>query len=288
VIPFASVLWSEWTSGHRPIRVPEPRETLEGEAQVAAYLKGYEWGGATSALTNHHLRRLAALIRPNDTVVDLGCGPGPLLWELARLYPTARFLAVERSSRMMEQIRKKARDLNLNNVHTAEEDVRELPSLRPGSVGVVISTQALHHAGSEEDLRRTFRRVNDVLAPDGGVYFFDFGLLKAAATRRLLVQELARWAPPLTVRDYALSLDAAFPVQTVASLAREEIRRPFALTASAFVDFFYFLETPPRAAPDAALVARLRQKGGALPWRSRWELALLRRLRRSISEAPPN
>lgn len=288
VIPFAGVLWSEWTSGHRPIRVPEPRETMEGEAQVAAYLKGYEWGGATSALTHHHLRRLSALIRPNDTVVDLGCGPGPLLWELARCYPTARFLAVERSPQLMDQIRKKARDLDLKNVHTLEEDVRELPSLRTASVGLVISTQALHHAGSEEDLRRIFRRVNDVLTPDGGVYFFDFGLLKAAATRRLLVQELARWAPPLTVRDYALSLDAAFPIPIVASMAREEIRRRFRLTASAFIDFFYFLETPPRAAPDAALLARLREKARALPWRSRWELALLRRLRRSVFEAPPN
>lgn len=282
MIPFSAVLWSEWTSPHRPMRVPEPRESLEGEAQVAAYLKGYEWGGATSALTVYHLRRLSVLIRPNDTVVDLGCGPGPLLWELARLVPTARFVAVDRSARMMEQIQKKARDLGLKNIHTAEGDVRELTAFRSGSVGLVLSTQALHHAGSDEDLRRIFRRVNDVLTPDGGVYFFDFGLLKAAATRRLLVQELARWAPPLTVRDYALSLDAAFPIPTVAALAREEIRRPFSLSASAFVDFFYFLETPPRAAPDAPVLARLRHMARALPWRSRWELALLQRLRRTV------
>ncbi|MBK9922335.1 MAG: hypothetical protein IPP09_04030 [Elusimicrobia bacterium] len=66
------------------------------------------------------------------------------------------------------------------------------------------------------------------------------------------------------------------------SLAREEIHRPFEAVASAFVDFFYFLSTPPRAAPDAAVVARLRQKERALPWRLRWELALIRRLRRHI------
>ncbi|MBK6880538.1 MAG: methyltransferase domain-containing protein [Elusimicrobia bacterium] len=282
MIPLLPVLWSEKRTTARPLRVPEPRETMDGEAQVAAYLKGYEWGGSTSAMTQHHLERLSALIRPNDTVVDLGCGPGPLLWELARLYPSARFLAVDRSAPLLDQIKKKARELHLKNVHTVEEDPREMPGLRAGSVGLVLSTQALHHAASEADLRRVFCRINDLLAPEGGVYFFDFGLLKSAVTRRLLVQDLARWAPPLTLRDYALSLDAAFPISTVVSLAREEIHRPFEAVASAFVDFFYFLSTPPRAAPDAAVVARLRQKERALPWRLRWELALIRRLRRHI------
>jgi arsenite methyltransferase len=282
VIPLLPVLWSEKRTAAQPLRVPEPRETMDGEAQVAAYLKGYEWGGSISAMTQHHLERLSALIRPNDTVVDLGCGPGPLLWELARLYPTARFLAVDRSGALLDQIKKKARELDLKNVHTVEEDPREMPGLRAGSVGLVLSTQALHHAASEADLRRVFRRVNDLLAPEGGVYFFDFGLLKSAVTRRLLVQDLARWAPPLTLRDYAISLDAAFPIATAVSLAREEIHRPLEAAASAFVDFFYFLATPPRAAPDAGVVARLRQKERALPWRLRWELALIRRLRRPI------
>ena len=168
MIPLLPVLWSEKRTTARPLRVPEPRETMDGEAQVAAYLKGYEWGGSTSAMTQHHLERLSALIRPNDTVVDLGCGPGPLLWELARLYPSARFLAVDRSAPLLDQIKKKARELHLKNVHTVEEDPREMPGLRAGSVGLVLSTQALHHAASEADLRRVFCRINDLLAPEGG------------------------------------------------------------------------------------------------------------------------
>jgi arsenite methyltransferase len=285
VIPLLPIVWAEWRAKSRPLRAPEPREILEGEAPAAAHLKGYEWGGPTSALTHYHLERLAVRVRPNETVVDLGCGPGPLLWELARLFPSTRFVVADPSGAMLGQVRKKARDLHLTNVHTLEEDLRELPGLRPGSVGLVISTQSLHHAASPEDLRRVFRRVNDLLAPEGGVYFFDFGLLKSAAARRLLVQDLARWAPPLTVRDYALSLDAAFPLSTVAALARDEIRRPFEVTASAFVDFFYFIATPPRAVPDATVAARLREKARALPWRLRWELALLRRLRRRVPRA---
>jgi arsenite methyltransferase len=124
----------------------------------------------------------------------------------------------------------------------------------------VISTSALHHLRDDAGLQAVFQRANTLLKPSGGFYMFDFGLLKSAQARQIFVAEVAKSAPPLTAEDYAHSLDAAFPLDLVLDLARQELRRPFSFARSALMDFFYFLQTPARttcAANAGAYIDRI-------------------------------
>ena len=59
-------------------------------------------------------------------------------------------------------------------------------------------------------------------------------------------------APPLTALDYEMSLKAAYPVNTIMELAKRELPKPFVASISAFFDFFYFLQSPPRTKASAA------------------------------------
>lgn len=264
MLPIHKIIWHEWRARHTtPTRIPEPSEAMEDAEQIRSYVKAYEWGGPTSALQLHHLTRLASMIRPGDTVVDLACGPGPLLLELAPLYPDCRFVGADLSGPMLNVLAQSCAERGIHNVETLREDIRELPSLAPGSVDMVITTSALHHLPDLHCLGQVFERVERLLKPDGGLYVFDFGLVKSSQARELLVADVASKAPAVTAVDYAHSLNAAFPIAKVMALAQQHVRRPLVMTSSRFVDFFFFIHTAGRCAPPdrvMSYVASMRKR----------------------------
>ncbi len=280
MLPIAKIIWNEATAAGPATRRPEPMETMEESEQVQSYVQAYAWGGPTSALQLHHLRELSLLIRPGDTVLDLACGPGPLLLELAPLYPDVKFIGADLSGTMLGYLRDEARARGLHNISILEEDIRVLPSLASGEIDLVISTSALHHLPDEEGLQRVFQRTRSLLKPDGGFYLFDFGLLKSRHTREIFVAEVAKLAPPITVEDYDNSLQAAFPIPLVYEFASKELPRPYQAVSSAFVDFFYLLQTLPRAPCSARAREHIARIWKELSLQMKLEHMMLRRLRK--------
>lgn len=126
-----------------------------------------------------------------------------------------------------------------------------MPSLDGRQIDLVITTSALHHLPDVDSLQQTFKRLESLLSREGGFYIFDFGLLRSANARKLMVAEVAKLAPPITAKDYELSLQAAFPVSEVLRVARAELRKPFEARLSSFVDFFYFMQTERRTVAPA-------------------------------------
>lgn len=246
MLPIHEIIWQELQTKSLPARVPEPTEAMCDAEQVRSYVAAYDWGGPTSALQLNHLRELSRLIRPGGTVLDLACGPGPLLLELAPLYPDTRFVGVDLSREMLDYLASESAARGLKNVSVVREDIRTLPSFLKGDVDMIISTSALHHLPDDEGLRQVFERISSLLGPDGAFYLFDFGLLRSVKTRQLFVAEVAKLAPPITVQDYEHSLGAAFPIEFVMNCAINSLPRPFIAQRSAFVDFFYFLRSMPR------------------------------------------
>jgi arsenite methyltransferase len=281
VLSIPKIIWYEATSAEHPRRQPEPRGTMDDQAQVESYVKAYEWGGPTSALQLHHIRELSCLIRAGDTILDLACGPGPLLLELAALFKESTFIGADLSAAMLEHLRRQATAMGLHNVVALQEDVRSLPSIEAGTIDLAISTSALHHLQDENDLRTVFRRINSVLKPGGGFYLFDFGLLKSRKARQLFVAEVAKLAPPITARDYDLSLQAAFPLDVVFEIARDELPKPFTFAASAFVDFFFLVQTPYRATRPRGAQRYIEHIWRRLSNPMKLEHLMLRRVQRS-------
>jgi SAM-dependent methyltransferase len=252
---------------------------MDDVEQVRSYVKAYEWGGPTSALQLHHIRELSRMIRPGDTVLDLACGPGPLLLELAPLFPQTTFIGADLSSTMLEYLREEIAARGLANVMVLQEDIRTLPSVGTGTVDLVISTSALHHLPDDDSLVQTFRRMKQLLKPGGGCYLFDFGLLKSAKTRGLFVAEVAKLAPPLTAHDYSESLKAAFPIDWIFDVAGRELGGPLKLSRSLWVDIMYFLQTPFRTLPDSTAEAYVKRRWSGLNWTMRVEHLMMRALR---------
>lgn len=279
MLPVHKIIWHEWREKRVPIRIPEP-EAMADPDQIRSYVKAYEWGGPTSALQLCHLQNLSRLIRPGDCVLDLACGPGPLLLELAPLYPDCRFVGADLSRPMLDILVETSQQRHLHNIQTLHEDIRHLPSLGEGSVDVIISTSALHHLPDLDGLEQVFRKASKVLKPDGGVYIFDFGQLRSPHVREILVADIAAKAPPLTAKDYSHSLDAAFAIDDVAALARQFLPASLVVQSSRFIDFFYFLSTVDRCAPRMSVLEYVKSTRSQCGWETRIEAGLLASLLR--------
>lgn len=283
MLPIHKILRHELTASGTPTRVPEPNEAMDDADQVSSYVAAYEWGGPTSALQLHHLRELSRLIRPGTTVLDLACGPGPLLLELAPLYPSTRFIGADLSSEMLQYLACEAKRRGLNNVFTLEEDIRTLPSIQEGQVDLVISTSALHHIPNEEGLCQVFNRIHSIVGKAGAFYLFDFGLLKTKEAQTLFVAEVAKLAPPITAYDYELSLQAAFPVSFVFDTAYETLPRPYVAARSMLVDFLYSLQSPTRTACPNNVGSYIAKRWRNLSASMKIEHIMLRLLRSSTT-----
>jgi SAM-dependent methyltransferase len=114
---------------------------------------------------------------PDDTVLDVACGPGLLVCAFAR---TARHATgVDMTPAMLEQARKIQEEKGLRNVSWQQGDVYSLP-FAPAHFSIVSSRFAFHHL--QEPLK-ALQEMKRVCKPGGRVVVADMAPLpeKAAA-----------------------------------------------------------------------------------------------------------
>ncbi len=100
-------------------------------------------------------------LKPGDTVLDFGCGPGLISNEIA---VNVQFIhAIDISSKMIEIAKKNADNRKIQNIayaHTTIYDDR----INRGSFDIVLAFFILHLV---EDIQKTIQRINELLKPGG-------------------------------------------------------------------------------------------------------------------------
>lgn len=142
------------------------RRTQEAQLyfnQVAGrFDRSYGPGRSWQAFGQMLLRML-----PPVVVADLGAGEGLLSELLARR--CKKVIAVDNSEKMVAFGANKARKNKLKNLEFRLGDL-DCPPIEPGSVDVVILSQALHHA---EDPPRSILSAHNILRPGGQILILD-------------------------------------------------------------------------------------------------------------------
>jgi len=109
------------------------------------------------------------LSQERNTVLDLGCGTGTLTELLARR--GYDMIGLDNAPEMLQIAMEKREQSGLPILYLMQ-DMRELELY--GTVGAVVSVcDSLNYLLTEEDLVRTFRRINTYLYPRG-IFVFDF------------------------------------------------------------------------------------------------------------------
>jgi ubiquinone/menaquinone biosynthesis C-methylase UbiE len=167
--------------------------------------------------------RAVGLMRKGKAV-DLGCGPGHLVLELARHAPDLHVTGIDLSDEMLAQGQANARRAGLEGrVSFRKGDAGQIP-FPDTSLDMAISTLSLHHWHNP---LAVLDEVTRVLRPGGAFLIFDlrrdvaapFWLLLWFATRFVVPAALRRVNEPLGSRD------AAYTPQETAQLAtRSQLR----------------------------------------------------------------
>jgi len=176
----AAVLgWPRLAAQRRP-----SREGIEDPAAARAYDRLSRW--PQFRLLRRMLVAELASQRPAGALVDLGCGPGYLTFEIARAFPRLVVTGVDISPEMVSAATRHAAELGLGQRVTFRQgDVRRLP-LKDGSFDFAVSSLSVHHWA---DPILALGEIHRILEPGGWLLLFDlrrdarrafYGLLRFA------------------------------------------------------------------------------------------------------------
>lgn len=104
-------------------------------------------------------------LKPTDKILDVGCGPGSITIDLAKLVPEGRVVGVDISHDSVERARKAAEDQGITNVEFFTMDVHKLSErFTESSFDVVHGHMAVMHFPEPVKVLRTMRAL---LKPGG-------------------------------------------------------------------------------------------------------------------------
>jgi len=209
-------------------RIPSP-EGIE-DPEVAA---AFEWVARTPQMRwiRHFVVSQALVLKDHGEAVDLGCGAGHLVLEMARKAPGLHVTGIDLSEKMLGDARQSGQQVGLEErVDFRLGNVEEIP-FPDQSLDLVISTASLHHW---TDPVKVLNEIDRVLKPGGAFYVFDlrrdmalpFYLLIWFATQLIVPAALHRVNEPMGSRN------ASYTVPELADIAKQSRLRGGQVTTS--------------------------------------------------------
>lgn len=130
------------------------------------------WRAGTGETGNRQVARLYALDQRPGTVVDMFAGVGYFTLPLAREYPDARVVAVEKNPEAHAYLKENITLNRLTNVETVLGDCRHLPGPGAEADGPLSGGAQLVHMGFVGGTADYLPHAIGLLAPAGGVVFY--------------------------------------------------------------------------------------------------------------------
>ena len=168
-----------------------------GLVLLAAGIVGLTFAVAIGVITSPRLRTRARhqmldsfTWRGDEHVLDVGCGNGFLLNEIAKQLTTGHATGIdlwktEAGTQAAETAWRNARLEGVaDRVDIKNADARTMP-FGDGEFDVVVSSLMLHHAGGSVDRERVLSEMLRVLKPGGALMLYDVAPLIGGAARSL-------------------------------------------------------------------------------------------------------
>lgn len=192
-------------------RVPSP-ESMDSPTVAAGFNRVAGWP-QMRLLRWYVVRRIKHLARQGEAV-DIGCGPGHLIFDLARQMPDLQLTGVDISDEVLEQAEACAAQSGFGERVCFKKGSAQALPFPDRSFDLVISTLSLHHWSEPVAVLDEVARI---VRPGGAFLIFDLRRDMAApfymplwfATNFVVPQALRQVNEPLGSRDAAYSLKEA-------------------------------------------------------------------------------
>jgi len=252
-------------------REPEPDLIMENKEQVSSYALAGRIDGVMSASYLFQTARITKTIYGKKKVLDLGCGPGTQLAQIAQLNPESSFTGMDLSEEMLEDAENHRKELDLQNIKFEQGNFSNLKNIEDHSFDAVISTMALHHLPSISDLKNCFMEIKRILKPGGAIYLTDFSRLKSLKSVLFFAYLNKQHQPHLFSLDYERSLRAAFLLSDFQSLSKELLPDNTQIISTFGIPILLITKSADVKIPDTSKEA-LKQMRQNLPLHYRREL----------------
>jgi tRNA (cmo5U34)-methyltransferase len=134
----------------------------------------------------------ARYLRPQSTVVDLGCGAGNFTLRLLQEVGKLHCHLVDLSRPMLDRAEQRIRAGRASSVQTYQSDLRAL-SFAEGSVDCILASAVLHHLRDDEDWMLAFRLFHTWLKPGGRIYVSDLAYFDVPDAQLLMWERYGRY-----------------------------------------------------------------------------------------------
>jgi len=259
------VFCREVVSNRSAQRETEPDLVMDDPEKVAAYTRAGREDGVMAPVYLFHCAQICEVIKPGDTMLDLGCGPATQLAMVARLNPQTHFIGMDLSDEMLNKARTHIAQQNLTNVEFIQGDITQLSAIADNSIDAVMSTVVLHHLPNLAALEQTFAEIQRVLKPEGGLYLVDFGHLKSEKSINDFAYQYADRQAELFTLDYLYSLRAAFWPDDFYNLYQKYLAPSGRFYKTFAMPYMMAVKSHSRREADAQLLKQLRQLKQSMP-----------------------
>lgn len=257
--------WRELLIKRSARRETEPDLVMDDPEKVAAYTRAGREDGVMAPVYLFHCAQICEVIKPGDTVLDLGCGPATQLAMVARLNPQTQFIGMDLSNEMLSKARTYVEEQGLTNIEFRQGDITRLSGLPDASIDAVMSTVVLHHLPDLAALESTFAEIKRVLKPGGGLYLVDFGHLKSEKSIHDFAYQYADRQAELFTLDYLYSLRAAFWPEDFFRLYQTYLASYGSFYKTFVMPYMMVVKSPARRQIDPALHHQLHALKQAMP-----------------------
>ncbi|KAF4548255.1 Methyltransferase-like protein 3 [Elsinoe fawcettii] len=128
---------------------------------VTSYIQGHD----AATLASHQSRSaeknadyLLGKIRPDSAILDIGCGPGTITCDFARLAPKGRVVGLDYSDSVIKEAQAEARKRGIGNIDFRAGDAHALP-FEDDSFDIVHAHAVLIHLPQPLNAVKEMRRV---------------------------------------------------------------------------------------------------------------------------------
>jgi cyclopropane fatty-acyl-phospholipid synthase-like methyltransferase len=191
-------------------RIPEP-ELMDSPEQTEAYAAA-DFSEANQLFCS---RACSYLTKTTGSLLDLGCGSGGLLVELAHSLPTWRMIGIDAGPNMLNLAQQAIAQARLAHrvsclkVHLPRDEALLEPHL---PFDAIVSNSLLHHLADPMTLWTTISRLT---TPGLRVVVMDLSRPASTEQARDLVKAHTQGASPVLQEDFYNSLLAAWRVDEV-------------------------------------------------------------------------